>query len=132
MPTLPHIRVVAAEIEKDGCFLITQRMSKAVLPDLWEFPGGRVERGETNQEALAREIKENLGVEVEVGLLSLHVSHEYAEYTLDLLVFKATITEGEPQPIGVQSFRWVPPTEFGQFQFPGADQQTVDALLKGE
>jgi len=129
MPTKAHIRVVSSEIEREGRYLITQRMAKAVLPLLWEFPGGRVERGETEQAALARELKEKIGVEVEVGELSLHVSHEYENYTLDLLVYRAHIVSGEPQCLGVETFRWVMPEEFGDYQFPGADQQTVDSLL---
>ncbi len=129
MPTKAHIRVVSSEIEREGRYLITQRMAKAVLPLLWEFPGGRVERGETEQAALARELKEKIGVDVEVGELSLHVSHEYDNYTLDLLVYKVQIVSGEPQCLGVETIRWVRPEAFGDYEFPGADQQTVDSLL---
>jgi 8-oxo-dGTP diphosphatase len=124
----PHIRVVAAEITRDGAFLITQRKPTATLPLLWEFPGGRVEPGETDEAALQRELRENLGVDAEVGALSMHVSHEYDRYTLDLLVFRARIT-GKPEALGVHTVRWVPPSEFDRYEFPGADQQTVDQLL---
>lgn len=124
----PHIRVVAAEITKDGAFLITQRKPTATLPLLWEFPGGKVEAGETDAEALVRELRENLGIEAQVGALSMHVSHEYDRYTLDLLVYRASTTQS-PEAIGVHTVRWVPPAEFDQYKFPGADQQTVDQLL---
>ena len=76
MKTKPHIRVVAAEIERDGHYLITQRNPHAVLPLLWEFPGGRVEMGESDAQALARELHEGMGIEVEVDERSLSVSHE--------------------------------------------------------
>jgi 8-oxo-dGTP diphosphatase len=129
MTTKTHVRVVAAEIECDGRYLITQRKAKAILPLLWEFPGGRVERGETDQDALSRELLEKIGVDAEVCEMSLHVAHEYDNYTLDLLVYRATIREGEPTCVGVETIRWVAPEDFGDYEFPGADQQTVDALL---
>ena len=124
----PHIRVVAAELVRDGSFLITQRKPTATLPLLWEFPGGRVEAGETDEAALQRELKENLGIRTSVGALSMHVSHEYDRYTLDLLVYRAS-TDDEPEAIGVHTVRWVAPSAFDQYEFPGADQQTVDQLL---
>lgn len=128
MDSKPHIRVVAAEIQRDGRFLITQRRPEATMPLLWEFPGGRVEEGETDAAALGRELEEEMGIRVQVGELSLHVTHEYERYTLDLLVYRAT-TEDEPRAIRVHDARWVPPTEFDQYEFPGADQQTIEALL---
>ena len=69
--TKPHVRIVTARIERDGCFLITQRNPHAVLPLLWEFPGGRVEDGESDQDALSRELSENLGISGQVGELSM-------------------------------------------------------------
>lgn len=125
----PHIRVVAAEIERDGCFLITQRRPEAAMPLLWEFPGGRVEAGETDSQALQRELREEMGIDVAVGALSLRVEHEYDRYTLDLLVYRCT-TADEPRALRVHGLRWVPPDQFDQYEFPGADQQTVDALLR--
>jgi 8-oxo-dGTP diphosphatase len=124
----PHIRVVAAEVIRDGHFLITQRKPGAVLPLMWEFPGGRVEGKETDEVALARELHEKVGIGCTVGGLSMHVAHEYDRYTLDLLVYRVH-TDDTPQPIGVHEVRWVLPTDFDQYEFPGADQLTVDALL---
>jgi 8-oxo-dGTP diphosphatase len=124
----PHIRVVAARVEQGGKFLLTQRNPHAVLPLLWEFPGGRVEEGEADEAALVREISENIGVALTVNELSMHVTHEYDRYFLDMLVYHATIA-GEPSAKSVNAVRWVSPADFGTYQFPGADQQTVDALL---
>jgi 8-oxo-dGTP diphosphatase len=124
----PHIRVVAARIEQDGRFLITQRNPHAVLPLLWEFPGGRVESSERDEDALRRELTEKLGISVNIEGLSIHVCHEYERYHLDMLVYHAT-TEQLPQPKGVHDVQWVHPSDFENYSFPGADQQTVDTLL---
>ena len=126
--TKPHIRIVTARIERDDLYLITQRNPHAVLPLLWEFPGGRVEDGESDAQALCRELKEKLGVSIQVGELSMHVAHEYDRYHLDLLVYHAA-TSDTPEAKGVNDVRWVHPSDFGDYKFPGADQQTVDALL---
>lgn len=126
----PHIRVVAAEIERDGRYLITQRRPHATLPLLWEFPGGRVEPGEDDPTALRRELAEKLDLQVEVGAPSILVSHAYETYTLDFAVYHARAL-GEPRPLRVHDLRWVAPDEFDQYRFPGADQQSVDALLAG-
>ncbi|MCB9793966.1 MAG: (deoxy)nucleoside triphosphate pyrophosphohydrolase [Alphaproteobacteria bacterium] len=132
MQNKPHVRVVAAEIERGGRYLITQRREQAVLPLLWEFPGGRVEAGESDADALNRTLTERIGVQVDVNALSLHVAHEYDEYVLDLLVYRAALRPGlEPAPLRVRDVRWVEPVEFANFEFPGADQKTVDALLGG-
>ena len=125
----PHVRVVAAEIEEDGKYLITQRNPHAVLPLLWEFPGGKVESGESDAAALARELFEKMNVHVKVGDLALAICHEYDKYTLDLLVYKAMIIEGEPKAAAVNDVRWVDAERLSDYKFPGADQQTVDALL---
>lgn len=74
---VPHIRVVAAEVERDGAFLITQRRPEAELPLLWEFPGGRVREGESDAEALRRCIGDRVSVQVQVGHRVLHVTHAY-------------------------------------------------------
>ena len=74
------IRVVGAMIERDGRYLITQRPPKATLPLLWEFPGGRVEPGETDEEALARELREEMAIAVAVGERVIHVEHAYESY----------------------------------------------------
>lgn len=127
-PNQPRVRVVAARIEREGRYLLAQRRAEAVLPLLWEFPGGRVEEGERDEDALQRELAEKLGLPVEVGPCQMRVSHPYRDYTLDLLVYEARAL-GEPQALGVAQVRWVAPEEFSAYEFPGADQQTVDALL---
>ena len=85
------IRVVAAVIERDGKYLITQRRPAAVLPLMWEFPGGRVEAGETDQQALKRELLHRLGVDIEVGKLISFVSHPYEHYVVDLFLYECAL-----------------------------------------
>ena len=98
--TKPHIRVVVARIERGGRYLITQRMPHAVLPLLWEFPGGRVETGERDEDALVRELNENLGIQAEIQGQSMVVTHEYEKYHLDMVVFHAT-TKTNPEALKV-------------------------------
>jgi 8-oxo-dGTP diphosphatase len=124
------IRVVAAVIERDGRYLITQRNASATLPLLWEFPGGRVERDETDEDALTREVRGRIGVEVEVGAkLGEHV-HEYASYEVHLTMFSCKLVAGaDPYPATVNDLRWVTSREFLDYDFPPADEKTMSKLL---
>lgn len=124
------IRVVAAEIARDGRYLITQRAPRAVLPLLWEFPGGRVEDGEADDDALRREIHEKFGIETTVGELTLEVVHDYPEYTVVLRVYRCAVGSVEFPRANVHAYRWVAPDEFEQYEFPGADQETIDQLVR--
>jgi 8-oxo-dGTP diphosphatase len=127
---VPHIRVVAAVIEQQGRYLITQRRLTGVLAGLWEFPSGKVETGESDEEALRRELRERVGVDVEVGRSTAHRSHRYDGYVVDLVLYRATITPGqEPRAIRVADLCWVMPQELENYAFPPADQATTDLLL---
>ena len=121
MAKAPHLRVVAAVIARGDRYLITQRRPSAVLAGLWEFPGGKVEEGETDAEALKREVTERVGVEVEVAANG---------YSVDLALYQATIVgEVEPKAVRVADCRWVTSGEFEKYRFPAADQATMDLLL---
>ncbi|MGA7742243.1 MAG: (deoxy)nucleoside triphosphate pyrophosphohydrolase [Polyangia bacterium] len=125
-----HIRVVLAVIEQQGRYLITQRRSTTVLAGLWEFPSGRVETGETDEAALRRELRERVGVDVDVGGATAHRTHHYDGYVVDLVLYRATIAPTqEPRPVGVDDVRWVTPQELENYAFPPADQATVDLLF---
>jgi len=127
---VPHIRVVAAVIEQQGRFLITQRRSTAVLAGLWEFPSGKVETGETDETALRRELMERVGVEVAVGQSTAHRTHHYEGYVVDLILYRASITPSqEPHALRVADVRWVAAQELENYAFPPADQATTDLLL---
>jgi 8-oxo-dGTP diphosphatase len=126
----PHVRVVAAVIERDGKYLITQRRSTAVLPGLWEFPGGKVEPGESDEHALRRELRERVGVDVEVKGRMAHRLHRYDGYSVELNLYQTSILAGhEPQALRVNEVRWVASNEFENYPFPAADQATMDLLL---
>lgn len=125
-------RVVSAEICRDGKYLITQRSMKAVLPLMWEFPGGRVRTGEEDQAVLQRNLLNRIGVKAEIGEMVMEVTHEYSGYDLVMRVYRCDIGEQRPQERTVSALAWVTPERFGEYSFPGADQKTIDALLSGE
>lgn len=126
---LPTVRVVAAMIEEAGRYLITQRRPAAVLPLLWEFPGGRVEPGETDSSALEREVMHRLGVSVEVGKLISFVRHPYERYTIELHLYECRLAHGKPQKRNVNDFTWVQSDEFEHYPFTPADELSVARLL---
>jgi 8-oxo-dGTP diphosphatase len=123
------IRVVAAVLEKDGRYLITQRRTTAVLPLMWEFPGGRVEQTETDAQALRREVLHRLGAGVEVGKLISFVSHPYENYVVDLFLYECTLTNDALEARNVHAFKWVTSAEFDQYPFTPADEASMNKLL---
>jgi 8-oxo-dGTP diphosphatase len=124
------IRVAVAVIEEGGRYLITQRKESAVMPMLWEFPGGRVEPGETEVDALGRELRERIGVNVEVrDKMGEHV-HEYEGYDVHMHMFACSLIEGAvPRALAVRDLRWVTSDELSNYKFPPADQNSMDRLL---
>jgi 8-oxo-dGTP diphosphatase len=125
----PTIRVVAAVIAEDGRYLVTQRRPGAVLPLLWEFPGGKVEPGETDAEALRREVRHRVGVEVTAGARISSVSHAYEHYTVELHLYDCRIEGGQPAALNVHQFRWVESHEFDRLPFTPADEASMTKLL---
>jgi 8-oxo-dGTP diphosphatase len=128
-PPRRTIRVVAAVVQKNERYLITQRRPNAVLPLLWEFPGGKVEEGESDAEALRREVAERLGVEIEVGQLISFVSHPYEHYTVDLHLYECKLRSEALEPKAVNDFRWVTSNEFDRYSFTPADEASMTKLL---
>ncbi|MBJ6762699.1 (deoxy)nucleoside triphosphate pyrophosphohydrolase [Myxococcaceae bacterium JPH2] len=127
-----HVRVVGAMLQNDeGRYLITQRPPKASLPLLWEFPGGRVEEGEDDAEALARELREEMGVDIEVLDQAMHTRHEYPTYDIDFRVFHCRLSDARTpiQHLRVHDHRWVGLDEMSQYRFPDADAKTLAKLL---
>ena len=126
------IRVVAAVLEKEGRYLITQRRATAVLPLMWEFPGGRVEPGETDQQAVKRELLHRLGVNIDVGKLISFVSHPYEHYVVDLFLYECTLSGGPDTALytrAVNAYKWAASGEFDQYPFTPADEASMNKLL---
>jgi 8-oxo-dGTP diphosphatase len=122
-----HIIVAAAVIERDGAFLVTRRQQGVHLAGLWEFPGGKCEPGETHAACLIRELREELGVEANVGREILATSHEYPERCVELH-FLSSELRGEPVPQLGQEMRWVPRGELSALEFPPADAELIHRL----
>jgi 8-oxo-dGTP diphosphatase len=126
--TRRRIVVVAAVVEVDGRFLVTRRPRGTHLEGLWEFPGGKVDDGETYAEALVREIREELGAEAVPGDLILQTSHDYPDRSVELFFYRCRI-EGSPSPQFGQEMRWVAGGELASLGFPPADAELI-ALLR--
>lgn len=121
------VLVVAAVIVRDGRYLVTRRQQGTHLAGYWEFPGGKVDAGETEAVALAREIDEELAVGCAVGELILRTTHDYPERSVTLAFYRCALT-GEPAAALGQEMRWVEPRELADLAFPPADEELI-ALL---
>jgi len=114
--------VTAALIIEQGRILLTQRKEGAPHGLLWEFPGGKVKEGEDPREALRRELKEELDVEAQVGMIFDAVFYSYPEYPILLLVYRCRIEKGSLKPLGCHDLRWVNLKELGELPMPPADE----------
>jgi mutator protein MutT len=123
-----YIEVSAALIFRDGKILITQRPANSHSGGLWEFPGGKREAGETFEQCLVRELREELGVEVKAGRLFEGITHAYADKTIRLKFFLCELTEGDPQPLGCAAVKWVGKPELADYDFPAADARLLEKL----
>jgi 8-oxo-dGTP diphosphatase len=122
------IPVVAAVVEHDGQYLLTRRQAGAHLEGLWEFPGGKVHSNESHDQALRREMLEELAVDVGVGDLVLSTSHAYSDRSVTLHFYRCTL-DGNPEPQLGQEMRWVTRQELGDLDFPEADRELIDLLV---
>lgn len=125
--------VVAALIRRGDRLLICQRRSVGPLGGQWEFPGGKVDPGETPEAALCRELREELGVEAEIGPCVFEHTHAYGpDRVAHLLFFEARIAAGEPQLHDHQALAWVRPTELAAHTFVAGDGPILAKLASGE
>ena len=123
-----RIVVVAAVIERDGRYLVSKRLAGTHLEGLWEFPGGKVDAGETLEAALEREIAEEIGCGVADAREIFHTSHSYADRTVELHFYRGDLV-GMPQQRLGQELRWVTPQELATIEFPPADRLLIAALV---
>ena len=122
------IQVVAALIWDRDRFLACQRPAHKARGLLWEFVGGKVEQGESREEALIRECREELGIEIAVGDIYYEVDHIYPDISIHLTLFNATIQRGTPQLIEHNAIQWIYPEEIPQLAFCPADQEILEKI----
>jgi 8-oxo-dGTP diphosphatase len=122
--------VVAALIEQQGRVLLSRRRPDQSLANCWEFPGGKVEPGESPAAALAREIREELGCSISVDQIYEVVFHAYETFDLYMLVYRCRITSGVPQARQVAAVAWFAPAEIPQLQLPPADYPLAERLAR--
>ncbi len=120
--------VVAALIWKGDTFMICQRPAHKARGLLWEFVGGKVEPGETKEQALVRECREELAVTLQVGEVFMEVTHQYPDLTVHLTLFHASIQEGTPQMLEHNDIRWITVEEIDRYPFCPADEEILQKL----
>ena len=126
------VEVVAALVWDNDKFMICQRPSNKARALLWEFVGGKVEPGETKEQALIRECREELAVVISVGDVFMEVLHEYPDITIRLTLFNATIAEGAPQKLEHNDIKWITPAEIPNYDFCPADDEILKKIQKSD
>ncbi|MCM1438477.1 MAG: (deoxy)nucleoside triphosphate pyrophosphohydrolase [Roseburia sp.] len=124
----PFIQVVAAVIRRGDKFLICQRPANKARGLLWEFVGGKVERGETKEQALIRECKEELAITVEPHGIFTEVTHAYPDVTIRLTLFNCAILRGQPQLLEHNAMEWITKDEIPNYDFCPADKEILEKL----
>ena len=122
------IEVSAGLIFRSGKLLITQRHADAHLGGLWEFPGGKRHEGETFEDCLRRELREELGIEVEIRELLEEITHHYPEKSVHLKFFRCDWLRNEPRALGCSAFAWIEVQQLDQYAFPEADARLLEKL----
>ncbi len=119
---------VAVIKNSEGLILIDRRLSQGYLGGFWEFPGGKIEAGETVEDCIRREIQEEIGIEISVDSHLITIEHTYPHFSVCLQVYNCKYLAGEPQPLECDEIRWVPVNELHNYKFPEANFQIIDAL----
>lgn len=123
-------RFATALVEQGDRYLITQRRAPEALLGLWEFPGGKVEPGDSDEAVVERAFRERLGIAVKVGRVKACRTQPYVGYSVEVVLYEAGMPPGQtPRPLTVADFRWVTVEELEQYPFLPADQLTTDLLL---
>lgn len=126
---IPHKFIGVAVIWNDqGQILIDKRLDEGLLGGLWEFPGGKIEPGETVKDCIRREIKEEIGINIAVNHHLITLEHTYSSFRITLQVYNCQHLNGKPQTLECQEIRWVTLDEIDQFPFPKANEKIIAAL----
>ena len=123
------VTVVAAVIEENGRFLVTRRQHGVHLAGMWEFPGGKIDPDETHEQALRREIREELETDIDVHELVFEIEHTYPERTVALFFYRCVL-QGTPRPLLGQEMRWAAREELRTLGFPPADEELIKRLAR--
>lgn len=134
-PAKPRVKknwipVSAGLLIKDGMILVGQRPENHTLAGLWEFPGGKIELGESPEQALARELNEELGIEAEVGELKIACTHSYSDVGIIILFYEILFWKGEPKTKHHLNLKWVTPSELPTMKIPEANRKNMDRIYK--
>jgi mutator protein MutT len=124
----PVIEVAAALVFHRGKLLVAQRFDTDHQGGLWEFPGGKRRAEESYEDCLRRELREELGIEIEVGAVLENITHQYPDRTVRLRFFCCTWTANEPRSLGCQAWTWVAREQLLSYAFPAADQRLLKRL----
>ena len=119
---------VAVISNQQGKILIDRRKNEGEMARLWEFPGGKIEPGETIEECIEREIKEELNIEIIVGDRLTTITHAYKTFNVTLYVHECQHVSGKPQPLECEEIHWVEPAQMNRYEFPQANKQIINLL----
>ncbi len=125
----PHLHVACAIIEQDGTVLTAQRSATMSLPLKWEFPGGKIEAGETAEECLIRELREELGVSIFIGSALSPATHSYQDFTVTLYPFTCSLTGGTVTMHEHHALKWVEPQQMPELDWAAADLPVISEYL---
>lgn len=132
LPLTPKLIGVAAIWNEQKQILIDRRRPDGLLGGLWEFPGGKIEPGETVEECIKREILEELAIEIEVGDHLITINHAYTHFCVTLIVHHCRHISGDPQPIECDRVSWVSLNDLDRYTFPKANIEIINALRQTE
>lgn len=122
------IPVVAGFLRKDGQILVGQRPENQTLPGQWEFPGGKIEIGESPEEALARELREELGIEADIGGLKLACTHSYGDVGIIIMFYEVLFWKGQPKAKHHMMLEWIHPEELEHRTIPEANRKILGRI----
>jgi len=128
----PHYDIAVGVIWRDDEILIAKRLTEGLLGGLWEFPGGKRERGESLEATVVREVNDELGIEVEPGAKIAAIDHAYSHFKVTLHAYHCRYRSGTPKPLGCQEHAWVKPDELDRYAFPTANRKLLDLLATPE